>query len=355
MSEATSHEAKTIHRLLEMEYVSDDNSSFLRDESNRLEEDVLIVDEASMIDILLMEALLRAVKPGARLILIGDGDQLPSVGAGNVLGDICASGKIRVVRLTEVFRQSAASLIITNAHRINNGELPENGGADGDFFFLRRESEEAIRQTVIDLVQNRLPRTYGPDIVNRIQVITPSRKGMSGTEVLNIGLQEALNPPDPRKAERPSRDMIFRVGDRVMQIKNDYSMEWETDTGKEGMGVFNGDIGIITGIDKENECVEVRFEERNCRYDYGLLDELDHAYAITVHKSQGSEYPVVIIPLFDCAAMLLSRNLLYTAVTRAEKMVILVGKPSVLQRMIENNSHAERCTMLKEWLEAEEH
>ena len=354
MSEATSHEAKTIHRLLEMEYVSDDNSSFLRDESNRLEEDVLIVDEASMIDILLMEALLRAVKPGARLILIGDGDQLPSVGAGNVLGDICASGKIRLVRLTEVFRQSAASLIITNAHRINNGELPENGGVDGDFFFLRRESEDAIRQTVIDLVQNRLPRTYGADIVNRIQVITPSRKGMSGTEVLNIGLQEALNPPDPMKEERPSRDMIFRVGDRVMQIKNDYSMEWETDTGREGMGVFNGDIGIITGIDKENECVEVLFDERRCRYDYGLLDELDHAYAITVHKSQGSEYPVVIIPLFDCAAMLLSRNLLYTAVTRAEKMVILVGKPSVLQRMIENNSHAERCTMLREWLEAED-
>lgn len=351
MSEATSHEAKTIHRLLEMEYVSDDNSSFIRDESNRLEEDVLIVDEASMIDILLMEALLRAIKPGARLILIGDGDQLPSVGAGNVLGDICASGKIRVVRLTEVFRQSAASLIITNAHRINNGELPETGGVDGDFFFMRRETEESIRQTVIDLVQNRLPRTYGADIVNRIQVITPSRKGMSGTEVLNIGLQGALNPPSPGKDERPSRDMIFRVGDKVMQIKNDYSMEWETDSGKEGIGVFNGDIGVITGIDRENECVEVQFEDRHYRYDYSILDELDHAYAITVHKSQGSEYPVVIIPLFDCAAMLLSRNLLYTAVTRAEKMVILVGKPSVLQKMIENNSHAERCTMLREWLE----
>lgn len=350
MSEATSHEAKTIHRLLEMDVTDESGSHFMRNDQDPLDEDVMIIDEASMIDILLMEALLKAIKNGARLILIGDGDQLPSVGAGNVLSDICGSGEFKVDRLTEVFRQSESSLIITNAHLINEGNIPELQRKDADFFYLRRENEENIRDTVIDLVRNRLPRSYGADIANRIQVITPSRKGMSGTEVLNMGLQEALNPPERTKKERKSRDLIFREGDRVMQTKNDYGVEWETSGGKNGMGIYNGDIGTILSIDNESESMEIQFDERRCVYDFGMLDELDHAYAVTVHKSQGSEYPVVIIPLFRCAPMLLTRNLLYTAVTRASRMVILVGSYEILEQMISNNTHSERCTLLGDFL-----
>jgi exodeoxyribonuclease V alpha subunit len=351
MSEATSHEAKTIHRLLEMDFSDENGSKFLRDENNTLDADVIIIDEASMIDVQLMEALLKAIKNGARLILIGDSDQLPSVGAGNVLGDLIESGAFPVIRLTEIFRQSEQSLIITNAHRINAGELPDTSRTDADFFYLRRESEEAISATVIDLVQNRLPRSYGADIVPKIQVLTPSRKGLSGTDILNAGLQEALNPRAPGKAEKKSRDVVFRVGDRVMQTKNNYEIEWETDDGKTGVGVYNGDIGVVTDIDREDNLVTVTFDERICVLDAAQLEEVDHAYAITVHKSQGSEYPVVILPLYSCAPMLLSRNLLYTAVTRASKMVILVGKPSVLQQMIANNRHTIRCTMLKHFLQ----
>ncbi len=352
MSEATSYEAKTVHRLLEMDYSEDSESRFLRDESNPLDADVLIIDEASMLDVLLTDSLLRAAKRGSRLILIGDADQLPSVGAGNVLGDLIASGVFTTVRLTEIFRQSGESLIIVNAHAINEGVFPvvDRRGKDADFFYLPRSTEESIQATVIDLVKNRLPRAYGSEILPRIQVITPSRKGLSGTESLNASLQEALNPPSPKKAERKSRDRIFRTGDRVMQTRNNYSVEWETDTGDEGFGIYNGDIGTITGLDGEENLMEVRFDDRNTRLDFSQLDELDHAYAITAHKSQGSEYPVVIIPLYDCPAMLLSRNLLYTAVTRASKMVILVGKRSVLEQMIANNRHAERCTLLREFL-----
>lgn len=350
MSEATSHEAKTIHRMLEMDFSDDDGSKFFRDENNTLDADVVIIDEASMIDVPLMYSLLKAIKNGARLILIGDSDQLPSVGAGNVLGDLIESGAFPVIRLTEIFRQSEQSLIITNAHRINAGELPDVSRNDADFFFLRRESEEGISATVIDLVKNRLPRSYGADVAQRIQVLTPSRKGLSGTDILNAGLQEALNPPSPKKAEKKSRDVIFRVGDRVMQTKNNYEIEWETEDGKTGMGIYNGDIGVVSDIDREDNLITVMFDERECVLDVAQLDEIDHAYAITVHKSQGSEYPIVIIPLYSCAPMLLSRNLLYTAVTRASKMVILVGKPAVLQQMIENNRHTIRCTMLKSFL-----
>ncbi|MGN1346587.1 MAG: ATP-dependent RecD-like DNA helicase [Eubacteriales bacterium] len=355
MSEATSHEAKTIHRLLEMDFSDENGSRFLRDENNTLDEDVVIIDEASMIDVQLMEALLKAVKNGARLILIGDSDQLPSVGAGNVLGDIIESGVFPVIRLTDIFRQSEQSLIITNAHRINAGELPDTSsrGSDADFFYLRRENEEAIAATVIDLVKNRLPRTYGADIVQKIQVLTPSRKGLSGTDLLNAGLQEALNPRAPGKNEKKCRDVIFRVGDRVMQTRNNYEIEWETADGKTGMGIYNGDIGVVTDIDREDNLVTVEFDERVCVLDAAQMDEVDHAYAITVHKSQGSEYPVVILPLYSCAPMLLSRNLLYTAVTRASKMVILVGKPSILQQMIANNRHTIRCTMLRHFLTEE--
>ncbi len=351
MSEATSHEAKTIHRLLEMDPAAEEGTMrFMRNEGEPLDEDVIIIDEASMLDILLLEALLKAIRNGSRLILIGDGDQLPSVGAGNVLSDICASGEFRVDRLTEVFRQSEASLIITNAHRINSGEMPELRRTDADFFYLNREGEESIRDTVIDLVQNRLPRSYGADVAERIQVITPSRKGLSGTEILNAGLQAALNPPSPDKAERRIRDIVFREGDRVMQTRNNYGIGWESSTGKAGMGIYNGDIGIILDIDEVAEVMEIRFDDRTCEYPFANLDDLDHAYAVTVHKSQGSEYPLVIIPLFRCAPMLLTRNLLYTAVTRASKMVILVGSRAVLSQMLENNTHAERCTLLPDYL-----
>ncbi len=350
MSEATSHEAKTIHRLLEMDFADESGNKFLRDENNTLEADVLIIDEASMIDTELMAALLRAAKNGSRLILIGDSDQLPSVGAGNVLGDIIASEKFTVIRLTEIFRQAEKSLIITNAHRINEGLLPDTDRKDADFFFLKRESEESISATVIDLVKNRLPRSYGADIVRKIQVITPSRKGLSGTDLLNEGLQEALNPPSPLKSEKKSRSIVFREGDRIMQTKNNYSIEWETDDGRQGMGIYNGDIGDIVCVDNEENTVTIQFDERRCTLDFTQLDETDHAYAITVHKSQGSEYPVVIIPLYSCAPMLMSRNLLYTAVTRASEMVILVGKMSILQKMTESEHHNYRCTMLEEFL-----
>lgn len=346
MSEATSHEAKTIHRLLEMEFADESGGNFMRGENNTIEADVVIVDEASMIDVLLMEALLRAIKNGARMIIIGDSDQLPSVGAGNVLGDLISSGAFPVIRLTDIYRQSVESLIITNAHRINSGEMPETGGADSDFFFLKRETEEGISQTVIDLVKNRLPRSYGTDVIGRIQILTPSKKGLSGTDILNAGLQNALNPPSESKAERKCRDVVFRVGDRVMQTRNNYEIEWTTEDGREGLGVYNGDIGVVTGCDQDENLLEVAFDDRKCKLDSAMLDDIDHAYAITVHKSQGSEYPIVIIPLYQCAPMLLSRNLLYTAVTRASKMVILVGKQTVLAQMIANDRHAVRCTML---------
>lgn len=353
MSEATSHEAKTIHRLLEMDFTDDSGTKFLRDENNALDADVLIVDEASMIDISLMESLLRAMKNGSRLILIGDSDQLPSVGAGNVLGDMIASEQFKVVRLTEIFRQSEQSLIISNAHRINDGVLPILDKKDADFFYLPRETEEGISATVVDLVKNRLPRSYGEDIIDKLQVLTPSRKGLSGTDTLNQALQNALNPPSPKKKERKSRDRIFRIGDRVMQTKNNYTIEWETDDGKTGMGVYNGDIGLVEDIDLEENLITIRFDERKCVLDFTQLDEVDHAYAITVHKSQGSEYPVVIIPLYSCAPMLLTRNLLYTAVTRASKMVILVGRRAVLEQMIANARQTIRCTMLADFLRRE--
>ena len=237
-----------------------------------------------------------------------------------------------------------------NAHRINEGVLPILDRVDADFFFLRRNTEEGIRDTVVDLVSNRLPRSYGEDFRKKIQVLTPSRKGLSGTDSLNVLIQAAVNPPSPGKAERRSRERIFRVGDRVMQTKNNYQTEWRTDFGDEGLGIFNGDIGTVTGFEPEENLMEVRFDDRQCSIDFTGLDELDHAYAVTVHKSQGSEYPCVVIPLYDCPPMLLSRNLLYTAVTRASKMVILVGKQSVLEKMVENDRHQLRCTMLKEFL-----
>lgn len=347
MSESTLQEAKTIHRLLEMDFSNDKQPVFRRNESMRLEENVIIIDEASMVDTMLFAALLHAVKPGARLILIGDSDQLPSVGAGNVLNDIIKSDRFNTVELKEIFRQEEESLIITNAHAINEGEYPTLTSKNSDFFFLPRADDEAIARTVAELCAVRLPKTYGKDIINDIQVITPSRKGNAGTDVLNSLLQRALNPKSEQKKEKKVREIVFREGDKVMQIKNNYDIEWENDR-KDGIGIFNGDIGTIKEIDVKNERMKIVFDDNRCvDYDFSLLDELEHAYAITVHKSQGSEYPVVIIPMYNFNARLMTRNLLYTAVTRAQKMVILVGRADVVQRMVDTNKPVKRYTGLE--------
>lgn len=347
LSESTAAEAKTIHRLLEMEYGGDaDRSAFRRDEHNYLDEDVIIVDEASMIDNALMCALLKAVKPGARVIIIGDADQLPSVGAGNVLGDLIASGHFATVLLTEIFRQAEQSLIVTNAHAINEGRMPKLDVKDRDFFFLPRANDHEIALTVADLCCNRLPRAYGEIAETGIQVITPSRKGEAGTDNLNILLQRMLNPPSRGKHEFVHRERVFREGDRVMQVRNNYDLSWTRGARDEGTGVFNGDIGTILSIDPVERNMEIRFDERTVIYDFTLADDLDHAWAMTVHKSQGSEYPIVIIPLYQAPPLLLTRNLFYTAVTRAERMVILVGREEIVRQMVENHRQSMRYTGL---------
>ncbi len=345
MSETTSEEAKTVHRLLEMEKSEGGLTKFARNERNPISEGVVIVDEASMLDAELMSALVRAVKRGGRLLLIGDSDQLPSVGAGNVLSDLITSDRIKTVELTEIFRQSKESLIITNAHRINDGMPPILNVTDNDFFFVRRDNEREIADTIAQLITERLPRTYGGSIKERIQVITPSRKGAGGVENLNTTLQARLNPEGKFKRERPAHGVIFREGDRVMQVSNNYEIEWEKN-GAVGVGLFNGDIGEILKIDNNNDKMLIRFDDRVTEYPFDLLDELELAYAITVHKSQGSEYPVIIIPMYSCPPMLQTRNLLYTAVTRARSMVIMVGRPDIPTRMVENNREVLRYTTL---------
>ena len=323
---------------------------FHRDEKNLLDENVIIVDEASMVDNNLMSALLRAVKPGARMVIIGDADQLPSVGAGNVLRDLLDSGAFATVRLNEIFRQAQKSLIVTNAHAINRGEMPRLDIKDNDFFFLPRTSDAEIAATVAQLCKTRLPRTYGDLAVYGTQVICPSRKGETGTENLNVILQNALNPPTPDKREHRYREQVFREGDRVMQIRNNYDMEWERADGSVGTGVFNGDIGVIARINPSAENLEIDFDERHVVYEFNMLDELEMAYAVTVHKSQGSEYPIVVLPMGSTAPMLLSRNLLYTAVTRAQTMVVLVGREEIARAMVENNRQSMRYTGLVHWL-----
>ncbi len=352
LSEATSHEAKTIHRLLEFEYATDDSDrpGFRKNENDLLEENVIIIDESSMIDNILMSALLRAVKPGARVILIGDADQLPSVGAGNVLHDLLECGRFTTIRLDEIFRQAQQSLIVTNAHMINRGEVPRLDVKDNDFFFLPRSSDEDIAFTVTDLYKNRLPRTYGADTVANIQVISPSRKGDAGTENLNVLIQSALNPPSTKKKEHKHRERVFREGDKVMQIRNNYEIEWCREDDSTGTGIFNGDIGTILRIDGINECMEIVFDDKHVTYDFTSLEELEHAYAITVHKSQGCEYPIVILPLYGAPAMLLTKNLFYTAVTRAQKMVVLVGRADVAKTMVSNTHTSLRYTCLKQRL-----
>ena len=346
MSEATSREAKTIHRLLEMDFSENIYGKFNRDENNLLDEDVIIVDEASMIDQNLMCALLKAIKPGARLIIIGDSDQLPSVGAGNVLRDLIDSGRFSTIRLNEIFRQASESLIVTNAHAINAGQMPELSVKDKDFFFLPRQSDAEIAFTVGDLCKNRLPKAYGTRLTANMQVISPSRKGEAGTENLNVLLQNTLNPEQFGKKEYKYRQTVFRQGDRVMQTKNNYDLEWKREDGTVGNGVFNGDIGFIYDIDFKEQFMEIVFEDRCVKYDFSYLEELEHAYAITVHKSQGSEYPIVIIPAYSAPHMLLTRNMLYTAVTRAQNMVIIVGREDIVKTMVDNNRQSLRYTGL---------
>ena len=345
MSEATGEEAKTIHRLLEMERTDTDELKFNRNSRNPLEEKVIIVDEASMIDLSLMNALAQALKRGTRLILIGDSDQLPSVGAGNVLDDLITSGVVDTIRLTEIFRQSKESLIVTNAHKINRGESPTLNVTNNDFFFVRRENEREIADTVADLITKRLPKTYGSSIREQIQVISPSKKGSGGVELLNSELQSRVNPKATFKKEKASHGVIFREGDRVMQVVNNYDIEWEKN-GLSGFGIFNGDIGVIESIDFKDEVLNIWFDDRFVRYDFDNLEELELSYAITVHKSQGSEYPVVIVPMYSCPPMLMTRNLLYTAVTRAKRMVILVGRSDIPDRMVKNNREVLRYTTL---------
>ncbi len=347
MSEATSMEAKTIHRLLEMSYDPDGRAVFNRNEHDLLDEQAIIIDEASMIDSSLMCALLKAIKPGARIVIIGDADQLPSVGAGNVLRDIIESERFATVRLTEIFRQAQESLIVTNAHLINRGEMPELSVKDNDFFFLRRSADRDIALTIVDLCKNRLPKAYGDMAKNGVQVICASRKGEAGTENLNVMLQQTLNPQSKDRREYVFRERVFREQDRVMQTRNNYDLVWSrVYDGNEGNGIFNGDIGIIEKIDKSENAMTILFDDRRVLYDFSLLEDIEHAYAVTVHKSQGSEYPIVVLPMCTAAQMLHTRNLLYTAVTRAQNMVILVGREDIIKEMVDNNRQSMRYTGL---------
>lgn len=347
LSEATSNEAKTIHRLLEVSFDPNGHNVFNRNEENLLDEQIIIVDEASMIDSSLMCSLLKAVKPGARMIIIGDSDQLPSVGAGNVLCDIIESGRFSTVRLTEIFRQAQQSLIVTNAHAINNGKMPEISMKDNDFFYLRRTADRDIASTIVDLCCNRLPKAYGEMAKNGLQVICASRKGEAGTETLNIILQNTLNPKDRSKREFIFRERTFREGDRVMQTRNNYDLFWTRGNNNNGgYGIFNGDIGVIEKISEIDKEMTILFDDRRVAYDFSLLDDLEHAYAITVHKSQGSEYPIVVMPMCTAAPMLHTRNLLYTAVTRAQNMVVLVGREDIIKEMVDNNRQSMRYTGL---------
>ena len=352
MTESTGREAKTIHRLLEMGVSEDDESVFEKGEFSPLDADVIIIDEASMIDIMLMQNLLKAIKLGTRLIIVGDVDQLPSVGPGNVLQDLIECEYIKVVRLKDIFRQAAESLIVTNAHRINQGQMPILNQKDKDFFFISQENVDRVVDTIIDLINRRLP-TFNKswDKLRDMQVLTPMRKGILGVTNLNIRLQEMFNPPSNDKKEKNSRDIVFREGDKVMQTKNNYSLKWFRIGGvgeDEGTGVFNGDLGFIQSVDEEKKSLTIIFDdERKVIYDFNYLDELDLAYATTIHKSQGSEFKVVIIPAFIGSPFLMNRNLLYTGITRAKQLVVVVGFQKALMYMVNNTKSMERYSSLK--------
>ncbi len=345
MFETSGKEAKTIHRLLEASVTETGYHHFCRDEDNPLSQKVIIIDEMSMVDTNLMCALLKAVKTGSYLILIGDPDQLPPVGPGNCLNDIIDSDRFNVVRLEKIFRQAEESLIVMNAHAINRGEMPTLSARDNDFFFVEKRPEEVL-PLLVSFVSERLPKRYEADPYDDIQVISCTRKGTLGTKSLNLAFQDALNPKSPKKTEKRFGDTVFREGDKVMQIKNDYDLTW-TKGLEEGTGVFNGDMGRITEIDLRAETLTVDFEGRITEYDFSQLDLLEHAFAVTAHKSQGSEYRIVVIPVFDAPFPLMTRNLIYTAVTRAKEMVVIVGSSKSLGFMVGNDRIPIRHTALK--------
>lgn len=353
MTEATGCEAQTIHRMLELSGAPEDGktASFMRNEDNPIDADVIIIDEMSMVDIFLMNSLLKAITAGTRLILVGDVNQLPSVGPGNVLRDIIDSERFTVVKLTKIFRQAKESDIIVNAHKINDGEKFPIGPTSKDFIFIKREEANNVLGAMITLISQKLPKYVDAQPFD-IQVLTPTRKGLLGVERLNTVLQEYLNPKDAGKQEKEGSSTLFREGDKVMQIKNNYQLEWET-RGKNGiavdrgMGVFNGDMGVIDNINFYTEKVTVKFDDdRYVEYPFKQLEELELAYAVTVHKSQGSEYPAVVIPLLSGPRMLMNRNILYTAVTRAKKCVCIVGTEEVFYGMVDNTNEQKRYSTL---------
>ena len=357
MTEATGYEAKTIHRLLELNGGIEDGDTwrFEKNEENPIEADVIILDEMSMVDISLIYSFLKAVLPGTRLILVGDSNQLPSVGAGNVLKDIIESEVFPVVRLTKIYRQEATSRIVLNAHKINEGEQIVLDNRNRDFFFFEKKDIRSVTAGVIYLVKDRLPEYIGVNPFE-IQVLTPMRKGELGVEHMNQVLQYYLNPASPDKEEREVHTGVFREGDKVMQIKNNYKIEWKVVNKKgfsveEGLGVFNGDMGVIRKINTFTEKVTVVFDEnRQVEYPFSNLDELELAYAITIHKSQGSEYPAVVLPLLSGPSILCNRNLLYTAVTRAQRCVAIIGRQTMVEQMIRNESEQKRYTGLRDCL-----
>ena len=352
MSDLTGEPARTIHRLLEVDFNAKGELKFKRNETNPLPADVVIADEMSMVDALLMCSLVRAIKPTSKFIMVGDSNQLPSVGAGNVLKDLIASHYIPSVELKEIFRQAAQSLIVTNAHRIVNGEFPVLDDRQNDFFFMNKSLESDIAGLVIQLAKQRLPDTYGFSPIDDIQVLCPTKMGMAGTKELNKQLQSALNPPSQNKAELKFFDVIFRTGDKVMQTKNDYDVLW-TKNNEKGSGIFNGDIGIIRSVDRFSQNVTIDFEGRVAIYTSEMLRRLEHAYAITIHKSQGSEYDAVIIPITAFTHNPLYRNLLYTGVTRAKKMIIVIGTKELVKTMVDNNRKMLRYSLLRPLLEKE--
>ena len=355
MSELTGEEAKTIHRMLQVDWDERDEPVFTRNERNPLECDCLVIDELSMVDDYVFESVLRALPLSCRLILVGDSDQLPSVGAGNVLGDLIASGLFPTVQLKEIFRQSMESLIVTSAHRIVEGKLPELRRRDSDFFFLAEDDVARAAKLIVDLCARRLPKSYGYSPVGDIQVLCPGRKGELGTVELNTHLREAINPPAKDKPEVKVNGALFRLGDKVMQIKNDYQLPWTKEDDTSGQGVFNGDMGVITRIDRAGGAIEVRIDDKDVLYDLEhAASELEPAYAATVHKSQGNEFTAVVMPVLRVPGQLCYRNLLYTGVTRAKQLLILVGQQGVVSAMIANDKKTRRYTGLARFLKRED-
>ena len=354
LSELTGMEAKTIHRLLEAGFAAGGHTAFARNLTNPLECDAVILDEVSMVDITLMQALIEALPYGARLVLVGDADQLPPVGPGNFLRDVIGSHRVPTIQLTEIFRQAQQSDIVMNAHAVNAGQMPVPSRADGDFFWLKRTDPGTVIETVAQLCATRLPNHYGFS-PSQIQVLSPAKRQGSGTVALNRRLQEALNPPAKTKLEKRFGDWVFREGDRVMQVRNNYDIVWERgEDGEQGMGMFNGDVGEILRIFPQQECMTIRFDDRVATYTYDMLGELELAYAVTVHKSQGSEFDAVVLALSDgLPRRLLTRSILYTAITRAKQLLVIVGSQDTVAYMVGNNQLGRRYSALKVRMRAE--